>query len=126
MSQLRPGTPGATRQCPHCRETILESATVCPACRHHLRFDEAAMAAAAAAAAETITPLRVEGSIRHPAEAPPWEYSVVVSVRNDRGEEIARKLIGVGVMSAEEQRSFTLCVEVTPARDRRGKGGARH
>jgi hypothetical protein len=126
MSQLRPGAPGATRQCPHCRETILESATVCPACRHHLRFDEAAMAAAAAAAAETITPLRVEGSIRHPAEAPPWEYSVVVSVRNDRGEEIARKLIGVGVMSAEEQRSFTLSVEVTPARDRRGKGGARH
>ena len=39
MSSVRPGSPGATRECPHCRETILESAGVCPACRHYLRFD---------------------------------------------------------------------------------------
>lgn len=124
MSTQRPGTAGATRECPHCRETILESATVCPACKHHLRFDPAA---AAAAAAETLTPLRVEGSIRHPGDAPPWEYSVVVTVRNDRGEEIARKLIGVGAMQPDEQRSFTLSVEVTPARGKpSGKGGTRH
>ena len=32
MSTVRPGEPGATRQCPHCRETILESAVVCPSC----------------------------------------------------------------------------------------------
>ena len=124
MSNLKPGTPGATRQCPHCRETILESATVCPACKHHLKFDPAA---AAAAAAETRTPLRVEGSIRHPGDAPPWEYSVVVTVRNDRGDEIARKLISVGAMNPDEQRSFTLTVEVTPARGKSGtKGGTRH
>ena len=124
MSNQRPGTAGATRECPHCRETILESATVCPACKHHLRFDPAA---AAAAAAETQTPLRVEGSIRHPGDAPAWEYSVVVTVRNDRGDEIARKLIGVGAMQPDEQRSFTLTVEVTPARGKSpGKGGTRH
>lgn len=124
MSNLKPGTPGATRQCPHCRETILDSATVCPACKHHLKFDPAA---AAAAAAETHTPLRVEGSIRHPGDAPSWEYSVVVTVRNDRGDEIARKLISVGAMGPDEQRSFTLTVEVAPARGKSGtKGGTRH
>lgn len=124
MNQPRPGTPGATRQCPHCRETILESATVCPACKHHLRFDPAATAAAAA---EGQTPLRVEGTIRHPGEGPAWEYSVVVTVRNDRGEEIGRKLIGVGAMQPDEQRSFILSVEVAPARGKpAGKGGTRH
>ena len=45
MSAARPGTAGATRTCPHCKATILESASVCPACRGHLRFDEAAAAA---------------------------------------------------------------------------------
>ena len=121
MSSVRPGAPGATRVCPHCKETVLESAAVCPACRHHLRYDEHA----ASAAAERITPLRVEGSIRHPADAPPWEYSVVVSVRNERGDEIARKLVDVGAMQPDELRSFSLSVEVTPARGR-GRSGARH
>lgn len=122
MSAPRPGAPGATRVCPHCKETVLESAAICPACRHHLRYDEQA----AAAAAEKLTPLRVEGSIRHPADAnAPWEYSVVVSVRNDRGDEIARKLVDVGAMLPDETRSFTLSVEVTPARGRGGRG-SRH
>ena len=35
----RTATIGKTRSCPHCRATILESAAVCPACRHHLRFE---------------------------------------------------------------------------------------
>ena len=122
MSAVRPGSPGATRACPHCKETILESATVCPACRHHLRF--AADAAGSEAAA--ITPLRIEGSIRQPADVDAWEYSVVVSIRNDRGVEIARKLIGVGAMAPNEQRTFTLAVEIVPAAKRPGKGGLRH
>ena len=45
MSTPRPGTAGATRSCPHCKTVILESASVCPACKHHLRFDEAAAVA---------------------------------------------------------------------------------
>ena len=97
MSSVRPGSPGATRECPHCRETILESAGVCPACRHYLRFD----AGADAPPVPALTPLRIEGSIRHPADGEPWEYTVVVSIRNDRGEETARKLIGVGAMNSE-------------------------
>jgi len=125
MSSVRAGAPGATRECPHCRETILESAAVCPACRHYLRFDAGAGADASQAPAPT--PLRIEGSIRHPADGEPWEYTVVVSIRNDRDEEIAHKLIGVGAMSPNEQRTFTLSVEAIPAKAKEpGKGGTRH
>ena len=63
-----------------------------------------------------MVPLRIEGTIRHPADGEPWEYTVVVSVYNDRGEEIARKLIGVGALSPNEQRSFTLSVEAVAAK----------
>ncbi|MEP6678838.1 MAG: hypothetical protein ABJB78_06030 [Betaproteobacteria bacterium] len=112
-STARTGLAGATRQCPHCRETILESASVCPACKHHLRYGAAADAAQSAEPA--LTPLRIEGSIRHPADGAPWEYTVVVTVRNDRGEEIARQLVGVGAMNPNERRSFTLSVEAVEA-----------
>ena len=105
-----PGTAGATRTCPHCRETILESAAVCPACKHHLRFGNAAQAGPVPGAT---TPLRVEGSIRNPGEGA-WEYSMVLTIRNERGEEIARKLVGVGALQDDEQRIFTLSVEMTP------------
>ena len=105
----RPGTPGATRTCPHCRETVLESAAVCPACRHHLRFEPPTATSAALA----VTPLRVEGNIRAPADGV-WEYSMVLTIRNERGEEIARKIVGVGAMQPDEQRAFTLTVEMAP------------
>jgi len=127
MSSLRPGSPGATRECPHCRETILESAAVCPACRHYLRFEAGADAGSDTSQEPVLTPLRIEGSIRHPADGEPWEYTVVVSIRNDRGEEIAHKLIGVGAMNPNEQRTVTLAVEVVSARTKGpGKGGTRH
>ena len=115
MSQLRPGLPGATRQCPHCRETILESAAVCPNCRHPLRYG--ALAGEVVHEPATV-PLRIEGTIRHPPDGEPWEYTVVVTVYNDRGEEIARKLVSVGAMHPNEQRSFKLSVE---ALSRKGK-----
>jgi hypothetical protein len=71
--------------------------------------------------------LRIEGSIRHPADGEAWEYTVVVSIRNDRDEEIARKLIGVGAMNPNEQCTFTLSVEaVTTKAKRPGKGSVRH
>jgi hypothetical protein len=112
MSTARQGIPGTTRICPHCRAAILESATVCPACRHHLRFDPGM----APRAAPSFLPLKVEGTIRHPPVGEPWEYSVMVSIRNDRGEEITRQVIGVGALHPAEQRTFTLAVEVfTPA-----------
>ena len=111
MTAPRPGTPGATRNCPHCQETILESAAVCPACRHKLRFSEPT----SAIAAPTSVPLRVEGSFRNPVGSGAWEYSMVLTIRDERGEEIARKLVGVGAMQPDEQRTFTLSVEMNPA-----------
>jgi hypothetical protein len=106
-----PVAAGATRVCPHCRETILESAGVCPACRHKLRFSEPA----SATEAPTSVPLRVEGSFRNPVDSGAWEYSMVLTIRDERGEEIARKLVGVGAMQPNEQRTFTLSVEMNPA-----------
>ena len=122
MSSVSPGAPGATRHCPHCRETILESAHVCPACGHYLRYG----ARAEALPEPVVTPLRVEGCIRHPADGEPWEYTVVVSIWNDRGEEIARKLIGVGAMHPDEQRTFTLSVEAVTAKAKTPVKGTRH
>ena len=122
MSTASPGMPGATRDCPHCRETILESAVVCPACGHYLRYG---VARADATQEPAVTPLRIEGCIRHPLEGEPWEYTVVVSIFNDRGEEIARKLIGVGAMNPDEQRTFTLSVEAVTAKTR-GPKTTRH
>ena len=122
MSSQRPGTLGATRECPHCRTQILESVAVCPACRHHLRFE----ARSAAGEDEVFTPLRVEGSIQHPGDASPWEYSVVVSIRDERGVETARKVVGVGALSGGQQRSFTLVVEAAPAPVRAGGPGRRN
>lgn len=121
MSSPRPGMPGATRECPHCRETILESAAICPACKHHVRFD----ASSVAAVQTGHTPLSIEGSFRNPSDGESWEYSVVVTIRNERGDEIARKLIGVGALKPDEQRGFSLSVEMAPGKGK-GKGGSRH
>ena len=125
----RPGEPGATRNCPHCREVILESAAVCPACQHHVRFEQPAAApyerAAVARAKLATTPLRVEGSIRNPADGGAHEYSMVLTIRNERGEEIVRRLVGVGALQPDEQRTFTLSVEMTPAPEK-NDGRRRH
>lgn len=112
MTPARPGTPGATRECPHCREVVLESASMCPACRHYLRF----VPGDDTRPAPTATPLRIEGTIRHPVDGDPWEYTVVVTIHNSEGEEIARKLVGVGAMNGDEQRTFTLSVEAVEAK----------
>jgi hypothetical protein len=104
------GTVGRTRSCPHCRATILESAAVCPQCRHHLRFG--APATTSKVAAEGFTALRVEGSVEHPQSGSDWEYSVVLTIRDERGQEISRQVVGVGALRHEESRTFTLSVDV--------------
>lgn len=101
------GAVGATRTCPHCKATILESASVCPGCKGHLRFD-----AGPSARAPNMTPLHVEGSIHHPLGGGPWEYSMVLTIRNGEGKEIARQLVGVGALHPNDQRTFTLSVDV--------------
>jgi len=99
---------GKTRNCPHCKALILDSAAVCPGCHHHLRFDPASLERMQPAG----TPLKVEGSIRHPPEGAAWEYSIMLIVRNEKGEEISRQVAGVGALQPSEQRSFSLSVEL--------------
>lgn len=114
----RPVAPGKTRTCPHCKATILESLSICPGCLHHLRFDqEAAKRQVAATSA-----LRVEGVIRHPPLEEPWEYFVVISIRNDRGEEVTRQVVSVGALQSTEKRTFTLSVDMMPPQVLPGSG----
>jgi hypothetical protein len=115
----RPVTPGKTRTCPHCKATILESLSICPGCLHHLRFDqEAAKRQVAATSA-----LRVEGVIRHPPLEEPWEYFVVIAIRNDRGEEVARQVVSVGALQGTDKRTFTLTVDMMPPQAPPGANG---
>ncbi|MFO1408135.1 MAG: hypothetical protein U1F08_11470 [Steroidobacteraceae bacterium] len=107
-----PGTVGRTRTCPHCKATILESAAVCPQCRHHLRYG----VAAAPTATKTVpgfTALAVQGTLEHPPGGSDWEYSVVLTIRNERGEEVARQVVGAGALRAGEVRDISLTVEVS-------------
>ena len=106
----RPDSAGKTRICPHCKATILESLTICPGCLHHLRFDQQAAKRQVAAASA----LRVEGVIKPPPDSTPWEYFVVIAVRNERGEEVVRQVVNVGALQNSERRSFTLSVDVMP------------
>jgi len=114
MSYPRAAAAGATRECPHCKETILASARVCPACGHHLRFEAGAATSADSAVTPTRSALRVEASLAPPADADTCEYSVVVVVRNARGDEISRKVVGVGAIAGSDTRSVSVSVDVTP------------
>ncbi|HET9134344.1 MAG TPA: hypothetical protein VFN90_08575 [Gemmatimonadales bacterium] len=104
----RPGSPGATRTCPHCRAVILESADVCPSCRHHLRAGGTTVQRTLARAEA----LRVEGTLVPPADET-WEYTMVVTIRDERGEEVAHHVVGVGALRPGEHRHFSVGVELT-------------
>lgn len=106
----RPVSAGKTRQCPHCKAMILDSLSVCPGCLHHLRFDQDAQRRQAAARQA----LRVEGIVAHPPQEEAWEYHVVLSVRNERGDEISRQVMNVGALQGGEKRAFAVSVEVLP------------
>lgn len=121
----RPGAAGATRTCPHCKTTILESAAICPACRHYLRFDSATATADAAATVAATKALQVEGTIRHPSEGAAWEYCVVLTIRDDEGTELAHQVVGVGALHAGDERTFSLAVEVRPTDPARRTGPRR-
>lgn len=103
------GTVGRTRSCPHCKATILESATICPQCRHHLKHGAAAVSADATPRFQAFN---VEGTLRHSERGGDWEYSVVLQIRNERGEVVSRQVVGVGALRPTEARTFTLAVEV--------------
>jgi hypothetical protein len=100
---------GKTRSCPHCRATILESAAVCPACRHHLRFEnrrgEQPQVASQVA-------LKVSGQFARATASGPGEYHVVVVIRDAGGAELARNVVGVGGLAPGEERKVDLTVEI--------------
>lgn len=113
MSSLRSGAPGATRVCPHCKATVLETAAICPGCRHHLRFSAEATQAAAD---EGYCALSVDGSIAHKDGSEPCEYFVVLDIRDERGEQLARQVVGVGVLQPGELRHLNVSVGMRPVR----------
>lgn len=100
---------GRTRSCPHCRATILESAAVCPNCRHHLRFEPKKGAAEEQAGKIA---LKVSGQFSRKSTDGPGEYAVVVVIRDARGSELARKVIGVGGLAPGDERLVDLTVEI--------------
>lgn len=104
---------GATRTCPHCRATILESAVVCPGCKHHLRFDKEARPGGLTA---TKTVWQVEGTLDAERMDAATEYSILVVVRNERNEEVARQVVNVGSLQGAERRTFTLSIETAEAK----------
>jgi hypothetical protein len=102
----------------------LQRATVCPACRHILRFDAikpasngagAKPAATAAPPVPTAEPLRIESTLRQPKDGAGCEYCLIVVVTNDRGEELTRKVISVGSLQPAEARTFAVWVEAYEA-----------
>ena len=109
MTVARKTPPGATRTCPHCRAVILQSTSVCPSCRKHLRFTAAG---GGVLSVPTSCPLRVEGAFRHPESEEAWEYAVTVTITNERGEEVTRQVVAVGALQPGEQRRFTAAVEL--------------
>jgi RNA polymerase subunit RPABC4/transcription elongation factor Spt4 len=110
MIAARPGQLGSTRACPHCKATILESAIVCPGCRHHLRFGGNADSLAEQ------TPQvawQIEGTLQPAEKARDTEYCIVVVVLDEKNQEIARQVVNVGALKGQQQRRFTLSVETT-------------
>jgi hypothetical protein len=107
----RQGALGATRTCPHCKATVLQSAAICPGCQHHLRFN--------VANSEPQSPghatMRLEGSIQHPGRNE-CEYCVVIAITNEQGEKIARHVVGVGALAPGERHKYSFSVDVIPAR----------
>lgn len=109
MNAVRPVIQGLTRTCPHCKAIILESAAICPGCKHHLRFGTDAQRSTQFRSAWS-----VEGTLAPPSATEMSEYCIVIVVRNERNEEVARQVVNVGALQGTDRRAFTLSVEVSP------------
>jgi hypothetical protein len=109
MNTLRAGQPGATRTCPHCKATVLESASICPGCRHHLRFGSGTKLAE-----ESYTALSVDGTIAHRESGIVCEYCIVLDIANERGEQVIRQVVGVGALQPGERRRLNVSVQMLP------------
>src|SRR5471032_273690 len=112
MSVARQSALGATRICPHCKATVLQSADICPGCQHHLRFNTVN----AEPRAQAVSAMRIEGSIHHNERGEQGEYCVVVAITNQQGEKIARQVVGVGALQPGEKHKYTFSVDLVPTR----------
>jgi hypothetical protein len=56
--------------------------------------------------------MRIEGTIRHPVRDEQCEYCVVISITNERGEKVARQVVGVGALQPGEQHKYTFSVDL--------------
>jgi hypothetical protein len=113
MSAVRPSGLGATRTCPHCKSTVLASASICPGCQHHLRFSAGEPVRAPAV---SDLAMQVEASIRRRQSEPACEYCVTLLVADAQGKQLARHIVNVGALAPAEGRTFKLAVELIPAR----------
>lgn len=102
---------GESRSCPHCKSTILKSATSCPLCRHNLRFQAIG---AGPVTRPTDCALLVEGALKNRGDDEALEYFILMEVRDDSGKLISRQSVGVGAIRRAEKRIFSLRVELSP------------
>jgi len=58
----------------------------------------------------------LEGSFKAERPSEAMEYSMVISIRNERNEEIARQVVNVGAVQGMEKRTFTLSIETSEGR----------
>lgn len=110
--KARQPTAGESRNCPHCRATILKSAASCPMCRHNLRF---VSIGAEPRTKQINCPLWVEGALQNGSETKSLEYYLLMELRDDAGKEISRQSVGVGAIPQAAKRILSLRIETTPA-----------
>ena len=60
--------------------------------------------------------MRIEGTIRHAERDESCEYCVVISITNERGEKIARHVVGVGALQPGEAHMYSFWVVLMPVR----------
>jgi hypothetical protein len=60
--------------------------------------------------------MRIDGIIHHPLRDESCEYCVVISITNERGEKIAREVVGVGALQPGERHKYSFSVDLIPAR----------
>ena len=89
---------------------MLASANICPGCQHHLRFN----AGLASDQPASLSAMRVAGTIEHQGADAQCEYCVVVSIANERGEKLARQVVGVGALQPGERHTYSFSVDLVP------------
>jgi len=60
--------------------------------------------------------MRIEGSIHHSVRDESCEYCVVVSITTQKGEKIARHVVGVGALQPGEKHKYSFSVDLVPVR----------